>query len=78
MISLHYYTTFIFIISDMFFLWYNSMSVWPIDSSISVLFLKGDVYPVEPSGTASVNQILSANWGVLNDEDVSKRYYYCS
>ncbi|KAL6226068.1 hypothetical protein ACLB2K_000033 [Fragaria x ananassa] len=29
----------------------------------------GDVYPVEPSGTASVNQILNANWGVLNDED---------
>ncbi|XP_004288733.1 PREDICTED: acetolactate synthase small subunit 2, chloroplastic-like [Fragaria vesca subsp. vesca] len=31
----------------------------------------GDVYPVEPSGTASVNQILNANWGVLNDEDTS-------
>ncbi|XP_061989625.1 acetolactate synthase small subunit 1, chloroplastic [Rosa rugosa] len=31
----------------------------------------GDVYPVEPSGTVTVNQVLNANWGVLNDDDTS-------
>lgn len=35
------------------------------------LFMKGDVYPVEPSDTFTVNQVLDAHWGVLNDEDVS-------
>lgn len=33
--------------------------------------MKGDVYPVEPSDTFTVNQVLDAHWGVLNDEDVS-------
>lgn len=32
--------------------------------------MKGDVYPVEPSDTFSVSQVLDAHWGVLNDEDV--------
>lgn len=40
------------------------------------LFLKGDVYPVEPYVT-TVHQVLNANWGALNDEDVSKKSYYC-
>ncbi|CAL9028288.1 unnamed protein product [Prunus brigantina] len=31
----------------------------------------GDVYPVEPSDTFTVNQVLDAHWGVLNDEDTS-------
>lgn len=32
--------------------------------------MKGDVYPVEPSDAFTVNQVLDAHWGVLNDEDV--------
>lgn len=35
-----------------------------------ILFLKGDVYPVESNADFSVNQVLDAHWGVLNDEDV--------
>ncbi|KAK7318759.1 hypothetical protein RJT34_03466 [Clitoria ternatea] len=31
----------------------------------------GDVYPIEPSDGFTVNQVLDAHWGVLNDEDVS-------
>ncbi|XP_034223731.1 acetolactate synthase small subunit 2, chloroplastic isoform X3 [Prunus dulcis] len=31
----------------------------------------GDVYPVERSDTFTVNQVLDAHWGVLNDEDTS-------
>ena len=34
-------------------------------------FVKGDVYPIEPSDGFTVNQVLDAHWGVLNDEDVS-------
>lgn len=33
-------------------------------------FLKGDVYPIEPSDGFAFNQVLDAHWGVLNDEDV--------
>ncbi|KAF3324005.1 acetolactate synthase small subunit 2 [Carex littledalei] len=29
----------------------------------------GDVYPVEPYESFSMNQVLDAHWGVLNDED---------
>ncbi|XP_068339314.1 acetolactate synthase small subunit 1, chloroplastic-like [Pyrus communis] len=32
---------------------------------------EGDVYPVEPSDTFTVKQVLDAHWGVLNDEDTS-------
>ncbi|KAF8402416.1 hypothetical protein HHK36_013371 [Tetracentron sinense] len=32
---------------------------------------EGDVYPVEPYNGFSVNQVLDAHWGVLNDEDSS-------
>lgn len=35
------------------------------------LIFKGDVYPVEPYESFSMNQVLDAHWGVLNDEDVS-------
>ncbi|KAI4980651.1 hypothetical protein ZWY2020_021136 [Hordeum vulgare] len=31
---------------------------------------KGDVYPVEPYESLSMNQVLDAHWGVLDDEDV--------
>ncbi|RDX89462.1 Acetolactate synthase small subunit 2, chloroplastic, partial [Mucuna pruriens] len=31
----------------------------------------GDVYPIEPSDGFTVNQVLDAHWGVLNDEDIS-------
>ncbi|XP_027346715.1 acetolactate synthase small subunit 2, chloroplastic-like isoform X1 [Abrus precatorius] len=31
----------------------------------------GDVYPIEPSDGFTVNQVLDAHWGVLNDEDTS-------
>ncbi|KAI4324386.1 hypothetical protein L6164_023930 [Bauhinia variegata] len=31
----------------------------------------GDVYPIEPSEGFTVNQVLDAHWGVLNDEDTS-------
>lgn len=31
----------------------------------------GDVYPVESNADFSVNQVLDAHWGVLNDEDTS-------
>lgn len=42
-----------------------------IESLIHIyLFMKGDVYPVEPSDGFSVKQVLDAHWGVLNDEDV--------
>lgn len=34
-------------------------------------FMKGDVYPVEPYDGFSMNQVLDAHWGVLEDEDVS-------
>ncbi|KAE8793569.1 Anaphase-promoting complex subunit 7 [Hordeum vulgare] len=30
----------------------------------------GDVYPVEPYESLSINQVLDAHWGVLDDEDV--------
>jgi acetolactate synthase-1/3 small subunit len=30
---------------------------------------RGDVYPVEPYESFSMNQVLDAHWGVLNDED---------
>lgn len=33
--------------------------------------VEGDVYPVEPSDGLTVNQVLDAHWGVLNDEDTS-------
>lgn len=32
---------------------------------------QGDVYPVEPYQSSSINQILDAHWGVLDDDDVS-------
>lgn len=60
------------------FLWYNSKSLLTHRLIYLYLFLKGDVYPVEPSGTVTVNQVLNANWGVLNDDDVSKKSYFCS
>ncbi|KAI4988288.1 hypothetical protein ZWY2020_029918 [Hordeum vulgare] len=31
---------------------------------------RGDVYPVEPYESLSMNQVLDAHWGVLDDEDV--------
>ncbi|KAG8369389.1 hypothetical protein BUALT_Bualt14G0006100 [Buddleja alternifolia] len=31
----------------------------------------GDVYPVESADDISINQVLDAHWGVLNDEDTS-------
>lgn len=35
-----------------------------------VYCMKGDVYPVESADVISINQVLDAHWGVLNDEDV--------
>jgi hypothetical protein len=35
------------------------------------LCVQGDVYPVEPYESMSMNQVLDAHWGVLDDEDVS-------
>lgn len=35
------------------------------------LCMQGDVYPVEPYESLSMNQVLDAHWGVLDDEDVS-------
>lgn len=32
--------------------------------------MKGDVYPVESADDISINQVLDAHWGVLNDDDV--------
>lgn len=43
---------------------------WAFD--ILFLFVKGDVYPVEPSDGLTVNQVLDPHWGVLNDDDVRK------
>lgn len=40
---------------------------------IFCFIMKGDVYPVEPVDDFSVNQVLDAHWGVLNEEDV--RYF---
>ncbi|KAK3000210.1 hypothetical protein RJ639_022741 [Escallonia herrerae] len=37
----------------------------------AVLYMKGDVYPVEPADDFSPNQVLDAHWGVLYDEDSS-------
>ncbi|KAI5015419.1 hypothetical protein ZWY2020_056809 [Hordeum vulgare] len=33
-------------------------------------YTAGDVYPVEPYESLSMNQVLDAHWGVLDDEDV--------
>lgn len=33
--------------------------------------VKGDVYPIEPSDSFTINQVLDAQWGFLHDEDVS-------
>ncbi|KAI3470317.1 hypothetical protein Pfo_026980 [Paulownia fortunei] len=33
--------------------------------------LAGDVYPVESADDISINQVLDAHWGVLNDDDTS-------
>ena len=35
--------------------------------------MQGDVYPVEPYESLSMNQVLDAHWGVLDDEDVSSK-----
>ena len=35
--------------------------------------VQGDVYPVEPYESMSMNQVLDAHWGVLDDEDVSSK-----
>lgn len=40
-------------------------------SSNSSTTAGGDVYPVEPYGDFTMNQVLDAHWGVLNDEDSS-------
>lgn len=37
--------------------------------------MQGDVYPVESADGVSVNQVLDAHWGVLNEDDV--RSYSC-
>lgn len=37
----------------------------------SVISSGGDVYPVEPNDGFSMNQILDAHWGVLDDDDSS-------
>lgn len=37
------------------------------------LCVQGDVYPVEPYESMSMNQVLDAHWGVLDDEDVSSK-----
>ncbi|KAK4800882.1 hypothetical protein SAY86_021369 [Trapa natans] len=34
-------------------------------------YVGGDVYPVEPYDGSSINHVLDAHWGVLNDEDTS-------
>ena len=31
--------------------------------------VQGDVYPVEPYESSSMNQVLDAHWGVLDDDD---------
>ncbi|KAI5008837.1 hypothetical protein ZWY2020_009885 [Hordeum vulgare] len=40
------------------------------DRHITGYIMKGDVYPVEPYESLSVNQVLDAHWGILDDEDV--------
>ncbi|KAG5048971.1 hypothetical protein JHK85_010074 [Glycine max] len=32
---------------------------------------KGDVYPIEPPDGFTVNHVLDAHWGVLNEQDVN-------
>ncbi|XP_054814392.1 acetolactate synthase small subunit 1, chloroplastic-like isoform X2 [Prosopis cineraria] len=53
----------------------------PIDALVGVknrkpiakneISMGGDVYPIEPSDGFTVNQVLDAHWGVLNEEDTS-------
>ncbi|GAV67139.1 ALS_ss_C domain-containing protein/ACT_5 domain-containing protein [Cephalotus follicularis] len=40
-------------------------------TSETIMSAGGDVYPVEPSDGFTVNQVLDAHWGVLQDEDIS-------
>ncbi|KAM1154935.1 hypothetical protein EV1_025659 [Malus domestica] len=40
-------------------------------NAVSDVSSGGDVYPVEPSDTFTVNQVLDAHWGVLDDEDTN-------
>ncbi|XP_073226187.1 acetolactate synthase small subunit 1, chloroplastic-like isoform X3 [Cicer arietinum] len=47
----------------------GSKSVNPVDKTD--MPLAGDVYPIEPSDSFTVNQVLDAHWGVLNEEDTS-------
>ncbi|KAM1808950.1 hypothetical protein ACFX12_025915 [Malus domestica] len=40
-------------------------------NAVSDVSSRGDVYPVELSDTFTVNQVLDAHWGVLDDEDTN-------
>ncbi|XP_058731595.1 acetolactate synthase small subunit 1, chloroplastic-like [Vicia villosa] len=44
-------------------------SVNPVDKTD--MPVGGDVYPIEPSDSFTVNQVLDAQWGFLHDEDTS-------
>ncbi|KAK3031005.1 hypothetical protein RJ639_036855 [Escallonia herrerae] len=57
----------------MFFALYSTFQKFasPWIKHFAVLFMKGDVYPVEPADDFSPNQVLDAHWGVLYDEDSS-------
>ena len=47
------------------------MQIYSLTFSFKMFaYVKGDVYPIEPSDGFTVNQVLDAHWGVLNDEDV--------
>ncbi|KAG5034768.1 hypothetical protein JHK87_009678 [Glycine soja] len=35
----------------------------------------GDVYPIEPPDGFTVNHVLDAHWGVLNEQDVNGSWY---
>lgn len=51
---------------------YCNMLLIPVTfSHFYYLIVQGDVYPVEPYEGSSMNQVLDAHWGVLDDEDVS-------
>ncbi|AET04421.1 putative acetolactate synthase [Medicago truncatula] len=47
----------------------GAKNVNPVDKTDTPV--GGDVYPIEPSDSFTVNQVLDAQWGFLNDEDTS-------
>ncbi|KAI4979792.1 hypothetical protein ZWY2020_016545 [Hordeum vulgare] len=51
----------------------NSLQSLQVDDRhITGYIMKGDVYPVEPYESLSMNQVLDAHWGFLDDEDTAE------